>query len=263
MTPGPLIVAGLVALAVWWAQLPATHRLRAARARDAASGAVVRWPPQRWPVHPDAWPLSVRRSLGIGSGAALGLLTRQLVPMPGAPSWALAALVGLLVSVSVTVGLGRVVSPAAARRRELVALQLPTVIELLTAAVEAGLPLQRAVSVVAEVAGAPISEDLAGVARRTALGQRPREAWAVLRGQPAWARVADDLGRAEAHGTPAGPLLVRLGEDLREDQRGRLQTAARTVGVRSVLPLMVCFLPAFALVGVVPIVAGAVLAWLS
>ena len=31
---------------------------------------------------------------------------------------------------------------------------------------------------------------------------------------------------------------------------------ARKVGVRSVVPLMACFLPAFILVGVVPIVAG-------
>ena len=35
------------------------------------------------------------------------------------------------------------------------------------------------------------------------------------------------------------------------------------MGVRTVLPLMVCFLPAFMLVGVVPIVAGVVMGMLG
>jgi len=33
---------------------------------------------------------------------------------------------------------------------------------------------------------------------------------------------------------------------------------ARRVGVRSVLPLMTCFLPSFLLLGVVPIIGGVV-----
>jgi pilus assembly protein TadC len=45
----------------------------------------------------------------------------------------------------------------------------------------------------------------------------------------------------------------------RERRRAALQQAARAVGVRSVLPLTTCFLPAFLLLGIVPTVASAVL----
>ena len=45
----------------------------------------------------------------------------------------------------------------------------------------------------------------------------------------------------------------------REERHGQVEEAARRVGVRSVLPLMVCFIPAFLLLGIVPTVASAVL----
>jgi hypothetical protein len=35
-----------------------------------------------------------------------------------------------------------------------------------------------------------------------------------------------------------------------------VEVAARTAGVRAVIPLVACFLPAFILLGVVPVVAG-------
>lgn len=45
-------------------------------------------------------------------------------------------------------------------------------------------------------------------------------------------------------------------EDARQESRDQALKQARTVGVRSVIPLMACFLPAFVLIGVVPIIAG-------
>ena len=53
-------------------------------------------------------------------------------------------------------------------------------------------------------------------------------------------------------------LLVHA-EVAREERHGQVEEAARRVGVRSVLPLMVCFIPAFLLLGIVPTVASAVL----
>ena len=44
----------------------------------------------------------------------------------------------------------------------------------------------------------------------------------------------------------------------RETRRSELQVRARAVGVRSVLPLMTCFLPSFLLLGTVPAVVSAV-----
>jgi hypothetical protein len=45
--------------------------------------------------------------------------------------------------------------------------------------------------------------------------------------------------------------------DLRAGSRARVEARARAVGVRAALPLGVCLLPAFVLLGVVPLVAAA------
>ena len=44
----------------------------------------------------------------------------------------------------------------------------------------------------------------------------------------------------------------------RDARRSGLQVRARAVGVRSVLPLMMCFIPSFMLLGIVPAVVSAV-----
>jgi Flp pilus assembly protein TadB len=53
-------------------------------------------------------------------------------------------------------------------------------------------------------------------------------------------------------------LLVHA-DVARQERHGQVEAAARRVGVRSVLPLMTCFIPAFLLLGVVPTVASALL----
>jgi hypothetical protein len=45
-------------------------------------------------------------------------------------------------------------------------------------------------------------------------------------------------------------------EDLRREHRSAVQAAARAAGVRVVAPLALCFLPAYLVIGVVPIVAS-------
>jgi hypothetical protein len=52
--------------------------------------------------------------------------------------------------------------------------------------------------------------------------------------------------------------MLRLAEDLRRRDRADVESRARSVGVKAALPLGLCLLPAFVLVGVVPLVAGSV-----
>jgi hypothetical protein len=52
--------------------------------------------------------------------------------------------------------------------------------------------------------------------------------------------------------------LERLAEDLRCDRAAAAEAAVRRVSVLAVLPLGLCFLPAFVLTGVVPVVASIV-----
>ena len=51
-------------------------------------------------------------------------------------------------------------------------------------------------------------------------------------------------------------LLAAVADDQRDEARMQAESAARAAGVRSVAPLVACFLPAFILIGIVPIVAS-------
>jgi hypothetical protein len=52
--------------------------------------------------------------------------------------------------------------------------------------------------------------------------------------------------------------MLRLADDQRRRSHAEVEARARAVGVKAALPLGVCLLPAFILVGVVPLVAGSV-----
>ncbi|WP_123702367.1 hypothetical protein [Curtobacterium sp. PhB130] len=69
-------------------------------------------------------------------------------------------------------------------------------------------------------------------------------------------RLAETLGLARRAGVPAAALLRAAAEDLRDDDAADALAAAERLGVRLVVPLGVCVLPAFVLVGVVPVVIG-------
>jgi pilus assembly protein TadC len=62
--------------------------------------------------------------------------------------------------------------------------------------------------------------------------------------------------RAAASGAPVAETLTRLADDSRAAARVAAVTAARRVGVQVVAPLGLCFLPAFVLLGIVPVIAG-------
>ncbi len=107
-------------------------------------------------------------------------------------------------------------------------------------------------STAAEVVAAAFAEEAgAGTAERTGAGAgagRPDEAAA--------ARVREVLALSRRAGVPAAALLRAAAEDVRDDAAAAGLAAAERLGVRLVLPLGVCVLPAFVLVGVVPVVVG-------
>jgi tight adherence protein B len=61
------------------------------------------------------------------------------------------------------------------------------------------------------------------------------------------------LALSRAAGIPAAELLISEAESVRRDARSRAQRAAAALGTRLMLPLGVCILPAFMLVGVAPL----------
>ena len=70
------------------------------------------------------------------------------------------------------------------------------------------------------------------------------------------ARLREALDLSRRAGVPAAALLRAAAEDVRDDAAAAGLAEAERLAVRLVLPLGVCVLPAFVLVGVVPVVVG-------
>lgn len=133
-------------------------------------------------------------------------------------------------------------------------------LDLVAAALAAGAPVPRALSTVADAlpgrAGAPLRR----AAGALTLGSSWQAAWADA--PPAARAVADALEPTAAAGASPVPLLRAAAAASRRRRRAAGRAAAGRVGVWLVLPLGLCFLPAFLLLGVVPVVlsiAGRVL----
>src|ERR671910_756115 len=117
--------------------------------------------------------------------------------------------------------------------------------------------------VVTEAFDGPLAEDLGRVLALADLGVAEAEAWRSLAQHPQLGPAAADLSRSVESGTLMVQALGRHAAAAREARRTALVVRARSVGVRSVLPLMVCFIPAFLLLGVVPTVVSALVAALG
>ncbi len=140
-------------------------------------------------------------------------------------------------------------------RREMVR-AAPLVADLLAATLAAGVPIERAVGVIARAVGGPAGEALAGVVRRQELGEPAHTAWARLDSLPGVGAIARTVARSVAGGAPLADVLGQLARDLRVAAHAEALADVRAVSVRAVLPLGLCLLPAFVLLGVVPIVGG-------
>lgn len=163
-------------------------------------------------------------------------------------------LAGAVVAFAADQGLRRL-EPAAHRRRRLAeAAQLPLAADLLAVALRAGAPAERAAAAVAEALPGPLGDRLARVGRALSLGAIPSRAWAELAPVTGGARLARAAVRSAEHGSALADSLSRLAGDLRADRTIAVEAAGRRAGVLIVLPLGLCFLPAFVLAGLVPVV---------
>ena len=197
------------------------------------------------------WRLACRLALGIGGGLLLGVsLTRAT------PGLAVVALLATAAwPVAVRIGRRRAVERRWAARSE----AAPAVLDLLGAALRAGLNPHKAVFRVAERAPEILHEDLGLAAAVLRLGGTPavalREA-ADRSGLDELRAAAAAREAAERWGAPPAEALAARAEALRTRVRLQAEAAAGQAAVRLAFPLVLCFLPAFVLLTVVPTVAG-------
>ncbi len=187
--------------------------------------------------------------------AAVGVVV--LVPSP----------TGLAVAAAV-LALGPVVldrwEPRAARAdREQLVRDLPVAMDLLAACLAGGAHPARAAAAVGAAVGGSCGARFTAVAGVLRAGSPPELAWAALASgggsdgsDDPLSPVARLLARAAVGGAPVAATVARLAADVRATGSARAQQAARRVGVLVVAPLGLCFLPAFVLLGVVPVVLG-------
>lgn len=151
---------------------------------------------------------------------------------------------------------------------------------LVAAAIESGLPSRQAAAAVGAVVGGGVGVRLTQAAAAAALGVPPEQAWAGLASPGAHGpatggsntspvpadrftssafarRFAALLIGCDVSGVPPVAGLRALAADARAAAAAAATDHVHRVAVRAVAPLGLCLLPAFVLVGVVPVAAGA------
>jgi len=197
-------------------------------------------PPVRW-----RRPSPVARRWGGAVAAALVALAilPVVAPVAAAAAWALPVLRARR----------RRGDASAAVRRD-----LPETIELLRLGVGAGLNVPLAVEAAGRRGSGPIADELRSVAAQARAGRACADALDI------GARRLGDLARplfaaliaSDRYGAPLAEPLARLAAEARADRLRHAEEAARRIPVRLLFPLVLCVLPAFALLTVTPLIAG-------
>lgn len=195
--------------------------------------------------------------------------SRRAFPLTTAPATVAAAigcllliggLPGIVLAVACVVGVPRFarrLEPRATReRRARLTAQAPLVADLLAATMAAGSPMRPALAAVSHAVGDPSLEAVRPVVAALDLGADNRTAWLPLVQDASLGAIAAAMVRSADSGAPLSTVLTRIADDLRREHQVSVQVAARAAGVKAVLPLAACFLPAFLLLGVVPVVAS-------
>jgi pilus assembly protein TadC len=182
---------------------------------------------------------------------------------------ALAALVLLPRVAAVAVALGLVLAGprllagldtgTVRREREQLSRDLPLLLDLLAACLAGGAALPAAACAVGAAVPGPAGDRLGRVAAALAVGTPADLAWRALADDDVddpLGGVARALARSAETGAPVAAALAGLAAEARRESRAAGTRAARRAGVLAVAPLGLCFLPAFVLLGVLPVVVG-------
>lgn len=194
------------------------------------------------------------------------ILRRSIPREPAAVAGAAAAGMGVAgpggaaffvcVAMAVVV-LGRLRARTAnARRTAEVNAAIAPCADLLAACLAAGATAEQAVASVAAAAAGPLRRDLEMVASGLRAGAEPHQAWATTEHTQALAPLSRAFVRAAESGAPLAATIAAVADHHRDIRRWNAEAAARRAGVLAVGPLVACFLPAFILVGIVPLVVG-------
>jgi hypothetical protein len=136
--------------------------------------------------------------------------------------------------------------------------QLPDVVDLVALTTAAGLPVAGALCAIGRRPGGPLGEAIARAAGHIERGGATAAALDLLADTagPLSRPLVAALAAHDRYGTPLAPALERAAIDSRARRRRQAEQAARRLPVTLLFPLVLTILPAFALLTVVPLLAG-------
>ena len=217
------------------------------------------------------------------SGAALVALVGWMVrpkPVPRSTSrrktqprrWTAAAAVGVVAATSLMSPVIGVVSligvvtwrcymPARRRTRAVrqIEADYPDALDVLVLSIRAGYLPAQAVVETTQYLPASLRHSFASVGQAMHGGDRFADALSELSVQlgPIAQPLVDSLASAERYGLPLAPVLERLAFEARQQRRRQSDASARELPVRLAMPLVLCTLPSFVLLAIVPLLLGA------
>jgi len=196
------------------------------------------------------------------------VLTSLFCLLAGLVGWAifdsaLGSLLGAGAGWAVSFWLHRQASAVTLAQQLQLSQEFPLVLTFLALVVESGAPLRWAAEAVSLEVQQLSQQRLQQVLAHCDVGFSEAEAWQSLSTDPVWGELAHELSRCVDSGTAASEILRTAATRTQKKQAAEAVTKARSLGVASTLPLVGCFLPAFILVGVVPIIGGLIGGYLA
>ena len=197
---------------------------------------------------------SARRSLPRpGTGTAAVLVSLGTAVLVGG---ATGVVLGLGLGVGVRLLVPRLQGEGERRRSEALARQAPLTVDLVAACLASGAPPDTAVEAAARAIGSPTADVLLPAVAALRLGADPEQVWSEVARVDGLAALARAFARSQHSGAALSDLLPRVADEVRASARARAEARIRTAAVRLTAPLGVALLPAFVLLGVVPVVAS-------
>ena len=166
-------------------------------------------------------------------------------------------------ALAMLVGAGLVRRTSAARRTARATRQItadfPDALDLLVLSIRAGYLPAHAVAEIGRFVPVSLCAAFTAVDLEMQHGKRFADALNELQTQlgPIAQPLVDSLSSAERYGLPLAPVLERLAFEARQQRRRESDAAARELPVRLAMPLVLCTLPSFVLLAIVPLLLGA------
>ncbi len=168
----------------------------------------------------------------------------------------LPSITGLLISILIVLLLPKAISALPAKSAQLqqrvIQQELDLAIDLLAAALGAGLGVLTALDAVSNVVQPKLAAELTAAANRIQWGADVEAAF-----DSEFKVIGAALARAMDHGVGAGKALAEIAQRTRLQRKAELLRRTKKLSVTLALPVALLMLPGFILVGVVPMIVPA------